>query len=81
MAASDHLAEQVITQQAAALAVEVVGLLERYPQPMPKLLALSGSVLTNNQQFRVTLLRQIKQTYPQIQAHIVTDNNSCGVLY
>ncbi|MDF7683263.1 BadF/BadG/BcrA/BcrD ATPase family protein [Lactobacillus sp. ESL0679] len=81
LAENDLLAKQALDEQADALATEVIGLLNRYKKSVPTQLALSGSVLVNNAQFRQRLLKQVMQSYPQIDAHIVNNNNSCAVLY
>ena len=74
-------ATQIITNQAIALATEVLGLLKQYQEPCPKRLALSGSVLTNNDSYRNTLVTTIKTHYPELEIHIVATNNSHGAIY
>lgn len=73
-------AQTVITESARALAQEVLVLLNRYAEPTPHKLALSGSVLVHNESFRNTLIETIRARYP-IQAQVVTTNNSRGVLF
>lgn len=76
----DEAAQAVITESAQALAQEVLVLLDRYDQPTPLKLALSGSVLVHNQSFRGTLVAAIRERYP-VEAQVVSTNNSRGVLF
>lgn len=76
----DNNAQAVITESAQSLAQEVLILLDRYAQPMPLKVALSGSVLVHNASFRSTLVAAIRQHHP-IEAQVVTTNNSRGVLF
>ncbi|MDT2757670.1 BadF/BadG/BcrA/BcrD ATPase family protein [Enterococcus asini] len=80
-AAGSMEATQIITNQAIALATEVLGLLKQYQKPCPKRLALSGSVLTNNDSYRNTLVTTIQTHYPELEIHTVATNNSHGAIY
>lgn len=79
--AGDSAATTVISAAAEALGREGAGLLNRYRQPTPLALALSGSVLTHNEAFRATLVATVAKHFPDIQPVVVTTNNSRGVVF
>lgn len=79
--AGDVEASQLLRDQAQALAGEIAGLLQRYQEPRPMQLALSGSVLVHNDFYRQVLVNKLKESYPQLEALVVTTNNSRGALF
>lgn len=79
--AGDVEAKQILVTQAQALAAEIAGLLQRYQEPRPMQLALSGSVLVHNDFYRQSLVKKLKASYPQLKALVVSTNNSRGALF
>lgn len=77
----DSTAIKILVNQAIALADEVINLLQRYQQPIPKKLAFSGSVLVHNKFYRTTLLQRVQEYDPDIQGQVVATNNSRGVIF
>ncbi|MFC6315344.1 BadF/BadG/BcrA/BcrD ATPase family protein [Lapidilactobacillus achengensis] len=83
-AASEHGiqdATDALSLQAEALATEALGLFDRYEQPIPKKIALSGSVLVHNAFYRQTLVNRLRQVYPDISAFVVQTNNARGAIF
>ena len=83
-AASEHGiqdATDALSLQAEALANEALGLFDRYEQPIPKKIALSGSVLVHNAFYRQTLVNRLRQVYPDISAFVVQTNNARGAIF
>lgn len=80
-AAGSIEATEIITEQATALADEVLGLLKHYQEPYPKRVALSGSVLINNESYRNTLTTILRDNYPELQINRISTNNSHGAIY
>ncbi|WP_225046730.1 N-acetylglucosamine kinase [Lacticaseibacillus kribbianus] len=81
LAETDAETGAVFTAQARALAAEICGLMARYAAPRPTKLALSGSVLTHNAAFRKQVIAAVRLSYPDVEAAVVTTNNSRGVLF
>lgn len=74
-------AQQILQDQAGALAKEVLGLLHRYQDPRPLKVAVSGSVLVKNQYYRESLQAQLKTEFPQLEVFPVSKNNAEGAIY
>lgn len=74
-------AQQVLTDQATALAEEVLGLYVQYQQPIPERIAFSGSVLVHNDFYRNALLDRVQQQYPNVRGHVVSTNNGRGAIF
>lgn len=77
----DQTAQQILIDQATALAGEVLGLIKQYHAPIPERIAFSGSVLVHNDFYRETLLQQINHVYPEIKGHVVSTNNGRGAIF
>lgn len=72
----------VLQHQASLLADEIIHLIKRYPQEEVSLnLALSGSVLVNNQIIQKEIEAIVKQTYPTINITITKRSNTAAVNY
>lgn len=73
---------EVLQHQASLLADEIIHLIKRYPQEEVSLnLALSGSVLVNNQIIQKEIEAIVKQTYPTINITITKRSNTAAVNY
>lgn len=72
----------ILQHQADLLADEIIHLIKRYPQESISLnLALSGSVLVNNQIIQKEIEAIVKQTYPTINITITKRSNTAAVNY
>ncbi|MFD1465068.1 N-acetylglucosamine kinase [Lapidilactobacillus mulanensis] len=74
-------AQTVLTDQATALADEVLGLYAQYQQPIPERIAFSGSVLVHNDFYRHILLAHIQEQHPNVTGHVVSTNNGRGAIF
>lgn len=73
---------EVLQHQASLLADEIIHLIKRYPQEEVSLnLALSGSVLVNNQIIQKEIEAIVKQTYPTTNITITKRSNTAAVNY
>ena len=73
---------EVLQHQASLLADEIIHLIKRYPQEEVSLnLALSGSVLINNEIIQKEIKSIVKQTYPTINITVTKRSNTAAVNY
>lgn len=77
----DQDAEAVIRQQAELLARDIIIGMDRYEEPKPMKIALTGSVLANNKMMRGFLEDKVKEHYPEAEFSISNGENARGVIY
>jgi len=71
----------IIDSCAKSLANQAITLLTRFNQPTPKKIALSGSVLKNNELFNKKLRKYIAKEFDDITFVNISSNNAHGVLF
>lgn len=77
----DPFASAVIKEQAELLARDITIGMDRYEEPKPMKIALTGSVLANNQMLRDFLENKVHEKYPQAQFSISNGENARGVIF
>ncbi|MDF7639145.1 BadF/BadG/BcrA/BcrD ATPase family protein [Lactobacillus sp. ESL0791] len=77
----DKDATAVIHEQALLLARDIINGLDRYEKPKPMKIALTGSVLANNQMLRDFMIDRIHTNYPEAEFSISNGENARGVIY
>lgn len=71
----------VIKQQAHLLARDILIGLDRYVEPKPMKVALTGSVLSNNAMMRKMIEKEVKSKYQQAVFSVSNGENAKGVVY
>ena len=71
----------VLVASAQALAQQIITLYQRFSEPQPQCVALSGSVLQHNRLVRETLIATVHQTIPTIAFNDIATNNAHAVIY
>ena len=77
----DEDATKIIKEQAHLLARDIIIGLDRYEDPKPMKIALTGSVLANNDMLRGLLEDEVKSKYPDVIFSISNDENARAVLF
>ncbi|MBH9989540.1 MULTISPECIES: N-acetylglucosamine kinase [Lactobacillus] len=77
----DPFASAVIKEQAELLARDITIGMDRYEEPKPMKIALTGSVLANNQMLRNFLEDKVHEKYPEAQFSISNGENARGVIF
>lgn len=77
----DQDATVVIKEQAELLARDIIIGMDRYEEPKPMRIALTGSVLANNAMLRNFLEEKVKEHYPNAEFSISNGENARGVIY
>ena len=71
----------VIKEQAELLARDIIIGMNRYEDPKPMKIALTGSVLANNHMLRDFLEDKVREKYPDAQFSISNGENARGVVF
>lgn len=77
----DTNAVKVIKEQAELLARDIIIGMNRYEEPKPMKIALTGSVLANNSMLRGYLEDKVREIYPQAKFSISNGENARGVVF
>lgn len=77
----DQHAVNVIKDQAHLLARDIIIGLDRYEEPKPMKIALTGSVLANNEMMRGLIEDEVKAKYPDAVFSISNGENARGVIF
>lgn len=78
----DQKAKNILLKQTDLLTDEIIGLIRRYKNSdVNQTLALSGSVLVNNQIVQKTIKKNIFKEYPKMKIIISNKNNNAAVNY
>lgn len=77
----DKHAISVIKEQAHLLARDIIIGLDRYEEPKPMKIALTGSVLANNEMLRGLIEDEVKSEYPDVIFSISNGENARAVLF
>lgn len=77
----DKHASQVIKDQAHLLARDIIIGLDRYEDPKPMKIALTGSVLANNEMMRGLIEDEVKNKYPDAIFSVSNGENARGVIF
>ncbi|RMC49074.1 N-acetylglucosamine kinase [Lactobacillus sp. ESL0228] len=77
----DKNATSIIKKQAELLARDIIIGIDRYEEPKPMKVALTGSVLANNQMLRNFLEEKVWAKYPDVQFSISNGENARGVVF
>lgn len=77
----NNFAIAVIKEQAELLARDIIIGMDRYDEPKPMKIALTGSVLANNGMLRDFLENKVHEKYPQAQFSISNGENARGVVF
>lgn len=77
----DPDATKVIEEQAHLLARDIIIGLDRYEEPKPMKIALTGSVLANNAMMRGLIEDEVKSKYPDAIFSVSNGENARGVMY
>ena len=77
----DEDATKIIKEQAHLLARDIIIGLDRYEDPKPMKIALTGSVLANNDMLRGLLEDEVKSKYPDVIFSISNGENARAVLF
>lgn len=77
----DEHAIKVIQEQAHLLARDIIIGLDRYADPKPMKIALTGSVLANNEMMRSVIEDEVKNKYPEAVFSISNGENARGVIF
>ena len=77
----DKDATKVIKDQAHLLARDIIIGLDRYEDPKPMKIALTGSVLANNEMIRGLIEDEVKEKYPDAIFSISNGENARGVIF
>ena len=79
--AGDKHAVAVIKEQAHLLARDIIIGLNRYEDPKPMKIALTGSVLANNEMLRGLVEDEVKEEYPDVIFSISNGENARAVIF
>ena len=74
-------ARNIIQQQAHFLARDIIMCLDRYEDPKPMRVALTGSVLSNNAMMRSFMEDEVKEKYPDVIFSVSNGENARGVIF
>ncbi len=74
-------AQNVIFSQADLLADDIIMGLDRFADPKPMAIALTGSVLTNNKMLRTRVEDKVHAKYPNAKFVISSGSNASGILF
>ena len=74
-------ARNIIQQQAHFLARDIIMCLDRYEDPKPMRVALTGSVLSNNTMMRSFMEDEVKEKYPDVIFSVSNGENARGVIF
>lgn len=77
----DPDASAVIKEQAYLLARDIIIGLDRYEDPKPMKIALTGSVLANNEMLRNLMEDEVKSKYPKAEFSVSNGENARGVMF
>ena len=77
----DPDASAVIKEQAHLLARDIIIGLDRYEDPKPMQIALTGSVLANNEMLRNLMEDEVKSKYPKAEFSVSNGENARGVMF
>lgn len=77
----DKAATDVIKRQAHLLARDIIIGLDRYEDPKPMKVALTGSVLANNKMLRDAMEKEVQTKYPKASFPISNGENARGVVF
>ncbi|BDR60722.1 N-acetylglucosamine kinase [Lactobacillus xylocopicola] len=77
----DPDATAVIKEQGELLARDIVIGMDRYEEPKPLKIALTGSVLANNSMLRNRLEEKVREKYPKAEFTISNGENARGVVF
>lgn len=77
----DPDASAVIQEQAHLLARDIIIGLDRYEDPKPMKIALTGSVLANNEMLRNLMEDEVKSKYPKAEFSVSNGENARGVMF
>jgi len=77
----DKAATDVIKGQAHLLARDIIIGLDRYEDPKPMKVALTGSVLANNKMLRDSMEKEVQAKYPKASFPISNGENARGVVF
>lgn len=77
----DPDASTVIKEQAHLLARDIIIGLDRYEDPKPMKIALTGSVLANNEMLRNLMEDEVKSKYPKAEFSVSNGENARGVMF
>ena len=77
----DKHASQVIKDQAHLLARDIIIGLDHYEDPKPMKIALTGSVLANNEMMRGLIEDEVKNKYPDAIFSVSNGENARGVIF
>ncbi|MGQ5709611.1 N-acetylglucosamine kinase [Lactobacillus sp. PSON] len=77
----DPDATKIIEEQAHLLARDIIIGLDRYEDPKPMKIALTGSVLANNAMMRGLIEDEVKAKYPDAIFSVSNGENARGVMY
>ena len=77
----DPDASAVIKEQAHLLARDIIIGLDRYEDPKPMKIALTGSVLANNEMLRNLMEDEVKSKYPKAEFSVSNGENARGVMF
>lgn len=79
--AGDEEARKIIQEQAHLLARDIIICLDRYQDPKPMRIALTGSVLSNNAMIRSFMEDEVKEKYPDAVFSVSNGENARGVIF
>ena len=77
----DEDARKIIADQAHLLARDIIMCLDRYEDPKPMRIALTGSVLSNNAMMRSYMEAEVKEKYPDAVFSVSNGENARGVIF
>ena len=77
----DEEAREIIQEQAHLLARDIINCLDRYEDPKPMRIALTGSVLSNNAMMRSIMEDTVKEKYPDAVFSVSNGENARGVIF
>ena len=77
----DEEARKIIQEQAHLLARDIINCLDRYEDPKPMRIALTGSVLSNNAMMRSIMEDEVKEKYPDAVFSVSNGENARGVIF
>ena len=77
----DPDASAVIKEQAHLLARDIIIGLDRYEDPKPMKIALTGSVLANNEMLRNLMEDEVESKYPKAEFSVSNSENARGVMF
>lgn len=77
----DEDTRKIIADQAHLLARDIIMCLDRYEDPKPMRIALTGSVLSNNAMMRSYMEAEVKEKYPDAVFSVSNGENARGVIF